>query len=203
MGSDAIASSAPETPDAELMARLVGGDDLALNLIMDRWKARIAAFLFRRTGLRDVAIDLTQETFVKLYQARLRYRPTGEFSTYLFAIAANLARNHVRWTQRHPTVSMDEPDAGGVSHHEAHDPRPTPDRAYTAAETEQVVHRAFKALPDDLCEAISLFLHEDMSYADIAHIAGCSQKAVETRIYRARQLLKEQLKGLRDGQTLT
>jgi RNA polymerase sigma-70 factor (ECF subfamily) len=60
------------------------------------------------------------------------------------------------------------------------------------------VNRAVLALPLDLREALTLFVHEDLGYADIAGILGCSTKAVETRIYRARQILKDQLKGLRE-----
>jgi RNA polymerase sigma-70 factor (ECF subfamily) len=59
------------------------------------------------------------------------------------------------------------------------------------------VHRAILALPLDLREALSLFVHEDLSYAEIAALSNCTPKAVETRIYRARQILKEQLKDLR------
>src|SRR5688572_13207869 len=99
-----------EASDPELMARLSAGDDLALNALMDRWGGRVAGFLHKMTGQHEAAADLAQETFVKLYQARGRYRPSGNFSTYLFAIASNLARNHARWKSRHPTVSIDAAD---------------------------------------------------------------------------------------------
>lgn len=82
-----------EPGDHELMARLAKGDDLALNALMRRWSDRIVSFLYRMTGRHDTAVDLAQETFVKLYQARERYRPSGgEFSTWLFTIASNLAK---------------------------------------------------------------------------------------------------------------
>ena len=189
-------SSATEPDDHELMARLASGDDLALNMLMRRWSDRVISFLYRMTGRNDAAIDLAQETFVKLYQARERYEPAGTFSTWLFAIAANLARNHARWRRRHPTVSMDGED--GVSACVEHaDSSPTPDGVAIGNEVAQSVNRAVLALPQDLREALSLFVHEDLSYAEIAEILGCSIKAVETRIYRARQILKEKLSGLR------
>jgi RNA polymerase sigma-70 factor, ECF subfamily len=99
-----------EATDTELMTRLAQGDDLALNALMTRWGERVASFLYRMTGNPATAADLAQETFVKLYQARYRYRAAGKFSTYLFAIAANLERNHARWKMRHPTVSIDQPE---------------------------------------------------------------------------------------------
>ena len=97
-----------EVTDSELMQCLAGGDDLALNALMQRWRERLASFLYKMTGNVESAADLTQETFVKLYQVRNRYRPDGKFSSFLFAIGVNLARNHARWKSRHPTISLDE-----------------------------------------------------------------------------------------------
>lgn len=179
------------------MKRLAGGDDLALNVLMDRWAGRVTSFLHRMTGHRETAVDLAQETFVKLYEARKRYRPSGNFSTYLFSIAANLSRNHARWKARHPTVSMDAPEDGDTPLPEHEGKGPTPAEAAEEAERARAINHAFALLPDDLRESMSLFIHEGMGYADIAAISGCSTKAVETRIYRARQFLKERLKDLR------
>jgi RNA polymerase sigma factor (sigma-70 family) len=103
-------SDTPPDADISAMQRLAAGDDLALNSLMERWKDKVAAFLMRMTGNAATATDLAQETFVKLYQSRARYRPTAPFPTYLFRIAANLARNHARWKLRHPTVSIDNED---------------------------------------------------------------------------------------------
>jgi RNA polymerase sigma-70 factor, ECF subfamily len=186
-----------EATDAELMTRLAAGDDLALNALMARWRDRVAAFLYRMTSHSDTAADLAQETFVKLYQARNRYRPDGKFSTYLFAIAANLGRNHARWKRRHPTVSLDDNNDRKPLLTEAVSPGQTPEEATTSAERLRAVHSAFQALPDDLRVTMSLFIYEGMSYAEIASIVGCSPKAAETRIYRARQFLKEKLKDIR------
>ena len=185
-----------EANDAELMARLAGGDDLSLNALMLRWREKVAAFLLRMTGHPDVAGDLAHETFVKLYLARHRYRPTAKFSTYLFGIAANLARNHARWKSRHPAVSLDG-DEGVALLAEAADDGLSPEEAAMSAERLRAVQLAVECLPADLREAISLFVDEDMSYAEIATMAGCTAKAAETRIYRARQLLKESLKDVR------
>ena len=187
-----------DATDSELMVRLAGGEDLALNTLMDRWSDRLIAFLFRMTGQREAAVDLAQETFVKLYQARGRYRPQGSFSTWLFAIAANLARNHARWKSRHPTVSIDAADSDGeAAFPEIADGGRTPNEVAVAHEKAAAVNRALLALPMDLREALTLFVHEGLGYAEIAGLSGCSAKAVETRIYRARQILKEQLKDLR------
>jgi len=187
-----------EASDCELMHRLAAGDDLALNALMDRWGSRVCAFLLKMTGQREVANDLAQETFIKLYQARERYKPSGTFSTYLFAISSNLARNHARWKKRHPAVSFDAMrEDGERAIAEPVDPSQTPDETTRAAESLRAVHEAFLELPSELREAMTLFIYERMSYVEIAKISQCSSKAVETRIYRARQTLKERLKDLR------
>ena len=183
-----------EASDSELMTRLANGDDFALNALMDRWSDRLAAFLYKMTGQRDAALDLAQETFVKLYQARERYHSGSNFSTYLFTIGSNLARNHARWKGRHPTVSMDATqDDGASTLPELAATNQTPEEAAQSAEKFRAIHQAFLLLPPDLREAMSLFVYEGMGYSEIASIRQCSQKAVETRIYRARQILKERL----------
>ncbi len=187
-----------EPTDTEYMVRLALGDDLSLNALMDRWGSRITAYLYRMTGNRDHAVDLAQETFVKLYQARDRYRTDGIFSTYLFAIASNLAKNHTRWRIRHPTVSLDaSPDDSTGPALQLVDPQSDPGETAQKMEQMTAVAAAFRVLPPDLREAMSLFIYEGMGYAEIGVLMGCSTKAVETRIYRARQILKEQLKGIR------
>lgn len=197
MRAEAALPLSMEATDSELMERLAAGDDLAMNILMQRWRERAAAFLYKMTSHSETAVDLAQETFVKLYQGRARYRPEGKFSTYLFAIAVNLARNHARWKSRHPTVSLDEAREDGSCILEAPDPGLTPEDAAANAERMRAVQRAFQTLPTDLREAMTLFIYEDMGYSEIAAIAGCSAKAAETRIYRARQILKEQLKDIR------
>lgn len=196
MSSDAQShGSVIEISDSELMTRLADGDDLALNALMERWGARVNSFLFKMVGQREVAVDLAQETFVKLYKARRRYRSSGTFSSYLFTIAANLARNHARWKKRHPTVSLDAGSADDtLSTYEPTDPSSTPDQAAEVSERYAEVHQALLALPHDLREAMTLFVYEGMGYSDIAKLTRCSAKAVETRIYRARQILKSSLK---------
>lgn len=177
--------------DVLLMQRLADGEDLALNELMSRWRARVAAFLIRMVGDHATAMDLTQETFVRLYTSRHSYKPVAAFSTYLFHIAANLARSHARWKGRHPTVPME--DEQGTLVHEPVDPQLSPDEAAALHEKTKMVNRAIASLPTDLREALLLFTVEDMSHAEIATALGCSPKAVEVRIYRARQALKEAL----------
>ena len=183
----------PGDPDVSAMRRLAGGEDLALNEIMERWTPRVGAFLARFLAGAADAADLTHETFVAVYRARERYRPNARFATWIFWIAANLARHRLRWKARHPEVSLDGPEdscrvgesfpaAGGDPH-----------QALVVSERALAVKAAIMDLPPDLREAVLLFEYEELSHAEIAKIAGCSPKAVETRLYRARQILKGSL----------
>ena len=183
--------TASNDDDVLLMQRLAEGDDLALNALMARWRERIAAFLLRMVGNHATAMDLTQESFVRLYTSRHSYRPTAAFSTYLFHIAANLARSHARWQGRHPTVPLTDDEGTAII--EPEDPQPSPDAAAELHEKTALMQTAIAALPAEQREALLLFTVEDMCHADIAKTIGCSAKAVEVRIYRARQALKEAL----------
>jgi RNA polymerase sigma-70 factor (ECF subfamily) len=180
-------------PDVEAMLRLRDGDDLALNEIMDRWTPRVASYLSRNLGNESDARDLTQETFVGVYRARLRYQPKSKFSTWLFGIATNQARQRLRWRRRHPEVAIE------LEHESVQELNPLivagsdPGKDALQAERAEAVRDAIMDLPDDLREAVVLFEYEDLSHAEIAAIARCSGKAVETRLYRARKLLKSSL----------
>lgn len=170
------------------MRRLADGDDLALNGIMDRWRQRVTAYLFRMTGSESMASDLAQETFVRLYQTRGKFRPRDTarpFSTWLFGIAANLGRNYLRWKGRHPTTPLE--DAGEAA------TEGSPDSDAETREREEAVRRAIATLPGDLRETLLLSEYEDLPHAAVAVIADCSVKAVERRLSRARELLRKEL----------
>ena len=171
--------------DRDAMSRLATGEDLALNEIMERWKDRVTAYLYRFTGNQSVAVDLAEETFVRLYQSRAKFRSSGVFSTWLFGIAANLGRNHHRWQRRHPTLPLEE--AGELSSDG------NPRASAEAHERGVAVQRAVTSLPDDLRETLILSEYEGLTQAEIAVVARCSVKAVERRLSRARALLRSTL----------
>lgn len=184
----------PDAGDQADMARLVAGHDAALSALMERHGGALFGFLCRFLRDEDAANDLAQETFVRVYQHRSDFKPGLRFSTWLFTIAGNLARNHLRARSRRPEVPLegDGDDQPGPAHSL---PAPGDSPAELSVRTEQqaAVRSAVAALPDDLREAIVLCELEDRSVAEAATILGATAKAVESRLYRARQQLRQQL----------
>jgi len=179
--------------DEELMRRLQGGEDAALAPLMQRWELPVKRFLFRLVGSAAEADDLAQEVFVRIYTKRATYRDGAKFSTWCFSIAANQAKNRLRWWKRRPVLSLEAwADAGGET---ADDSRAGAAASHQAVRREQIaaVAAAVAALPIELRTALVLFEYEEQSMADIALALDCTAKAVENRLYRARQQLRAAL----------
>ncbi len=189
---DTIDANARDRADME---RLAAGHDAALDDLMERHATPVFHFLCRMVGNEDDASDLAQETFVRVFRARATFRTGEKFSTWLFTIAANLARNHFRWRSRHPNVSLEAET--GEAEQTLGSTLPATDRAPNehalAAERAQAVRAAVRKLPEDLREAIVLCEWEELSTAEAAAILETTPKAVESRLYRARQILRERL----------
>jgi len=181
--------------DGADMQRLAGGHDAALNDLMARHARPVFQFLCRMLGNEDDANDLAQETFLRVYQHRASFKPGARFTTWLYTIAANLARNHHRWRTRHPNVSLDaESEATGQSIGEVLPTAdPAPDSTAVATERAAAVRVAVAALPADMREVIILCEWQDLSAAEAAAILNTTPKAIDNRLYRARNLLRERL----------
>jgi RNA polymerase sigma-70 factor (ECF subfamily) len=147
-------------------------------------------------GNEDDANDLAQETFVRVFKSSKSFRTNKKFSTWLYTIAANLARNHFRWRSRHPAISLEaenpetEQSLGGTLPANA----PSPNEFAVAEERVAAVRGAVQKLPEDMREAIVLCEWEERSVAEAAAILETTPKAVESRLYRARGILRERLK---------
>ena len=187
------ADPGPGPSDEDLMRRLQAGEAAALAPLMQRWEGPVKRFIFRIVGSTAEAEDLAQEVFVRVFTKRATYRPAAKFSTWCFSIAANQTKNRLRWWRRRPTLSLNAwTEAGGET---ADESRAGASAAHEAVRHEQIaaVQLAVTALPLDLRTALVLFAYEDQSVTDIAAALGCTPKAVENRLYRARLRLKEQL----------
>ena len=173
------------------MLRLRDGDDLALNDLMDRWRKPVLAYLYRTVGDYETAADLCQEVFVRIYRSRKKYQPRAGFSSYIFTIAANLAKNHFRWKKRHPEAELSDP----VSRTTTEDDTESTDPSHHLEATEEgkKIKAAVQRLPEKFRTPVVLYHFNDLSQSEIAITLGCSEKAVETRLYRARKQLRKLL----------
>jgi len=192
--------NAPNTDevDAQDMRRLAEGHEAALNDLMERHAEKLFHYLVRCLQDEQDAADLAQETFVKVYQSRARFDIRQKFSTWLYTIAGNLVKDRYRWRSRHPQVSLDAENATtGRNYREAlPQSGPSPMDDLQQQERAEAVRRAVGALPEELRQPLILAEYEERSHAEIAAILGCTAKAVETRIYRARQQLRASLREL-------
>jgi RNA polymerase sigma-70 factor (ECF subfamily) len=179
-----------EQPDSEIIRQIQSGDDSAFDELMGRYKRPVVNFIFRILGNADDADDVAQEVFVRVYQKLDTYRPATKFTTWLFALARNAAIDRLRWRKRHPTEPID-PES------------PLPAATDTAEEVGAreigaLIAAAVGELPEDQRTVLVLSEYQGMSHAEIAAVMRCSEKSVESRLYRAKQTLRTGLRPLLD-----
>jgi RNA polymerase sigma-70 factor (ECF subfamily) len=186
-------SNDPAT-DRNNLTELQRGDTSALNRLIGRWQRPLLSFAYRYVQNASDAQDLVAEAFVRLYQRRMQLRPDTNLSAWLFTTLTNLCHNHHRWKRRHPTVAFGPGTAevGAVPMDPA-TPEASPDMALARDESLDALKHAIDALPHDLKVSVLLHHYERLSYREIAAISHCSERGVETRLYRARLQLKAEL----------
>lgn len=197
-------TEAADQLDRRDMALLAEGNPQALNDLMARHASAVYGFLCRWLGDEKEAEDLAQETFVRVFESCHAYRPEYRFTTWLFTIAANLARSRRRVLSRHPVQSLDVGWDGESPEHGvekmAIDQR-NPAQQLLQEERVRAVRSAVNRLQQDLREVVVLCEWEDLSMAEAASILGTTPKAVESRLYRARKELRKLLgRWLEEGQ---
>jgi RNA polymerase sigma-70 factor, ECF subfamily len=182
--------------DHELVAAVRDGDELAFQEVVRRYRTPITNFVFRMLNDYDTAVDLAQETFLRVYSAVGRYEAQYSFSTYIYRIASNLAISEIRKRRRRKVVSLfgffSGEDDEAIDLDPA-DERPLPEDAVLGEERKKAVNRAISSLPAKYRSALILRDIEGHSYEEIADILDLSEGTVKSRINRARALLREKL----------
>ncbi len=184
--------------DRANLSDLQHGEASALNRLVARWQKPLIGFAYRYLQNSADAQDVVAEAFVRLYQRRMRLRPDTNVSAWLFTTLTNLCHNHHRWRRRHPTVALgpasQEDGTAGAAEPAANEPGP--DASLVHDESLGALKAAIDALPHDLKASVLLHHYEHLSYREIASITGCSERGVETRLYRARLQLRQSLAGV-------
>ena len=182
----------PIIGDADLIARLAAGENRALDPLMQRYQEPLYFFVLRYVHDEELAYDLVQDTFFRVYTRAASYKPEFRFSTWLYRIALNLCRDHGRKQALRRFFSLSDQDEGEKTpppmvHHARIEER------YDTRDDILRLRREIARLPHKLKTALILHALEEHSQAVCSEILGISQKAVETRVYRARKILEQKM----------
>jgi RNA polymerase sigma-70 factor (ECF subfamily) len=179
--------------DIELMICVKQGDAACFALLLERYREPIVRYLYRMVQNREVAEELAQEVFVRVYLSRARYEPTAKFSGWIFRIATNLAFN---WSRNHRHERGQESTDAGLRpglRRQFPDPRLRVDEELVREAARREVRRAVAALPARQRAAVVLHKYEDLGYEQIARVLGCSLQAVKSMMFRAHETLRARL----------
>ena len=177
--------------DEKLMASYQGGNMLAMDEFIRRYKNPVYHFVFRLSRNPAEAEDITQEVFLRLHQYRHNYSPVAKFSTWLFTIAHNLSVSRLRrkkWLVNWPR-SNDETE----QLIEFESPDPSPREAVSNNEVTKVLKECIQSLPFLQKEALILREYEKLDYREISKILNKPLSTVKNLIHRARMNLKDKL----------
>jgi RNA polymerase sigma-70 factor (ECF subfamily) len=186
--------------DAQLMLRVRDGDSTSFNLLLERHRTPVVSFLYRMIQNRAVAEELAQEVFLRVYRSRASYEPTAKFTTWLFRITTHLALNWIRDKKnerRQESLSADT--AEGVAPIQVCDRQLNVEQAMVREARLSEIRAAIESLPEKQRAAVMMHKYQEMEYAQIARVLGCSESAVKSLLFRAYEALRGRLAHLSRG----
>jgi len=174
---------------ADLVARACQGDQEAFRLIFERYSRPVISFIYDQVGDRELADELTQETFVRAYRGLKSLRKETKLSTWLFGIAKNVARESLRARIRQNLhIDLDDKQVLDLS-----DQNPVPSRQLLDKEFNEVVQRSLDLLDEDKRLVFTLKIFHQCSYEEIAEITGFSIPKLKTDLHRARAEMRQRV----------
>lgn len=179
-----------EPTDKQLVKRVQKGDKGAFDLLVLKYQHKIVNLVIRYVRDPELALDITQEAFIKAYRALPRFRGDSAFYTWLYRIAVNTAKNHLAAERRRPMdIELDMQDPEQYDLHAKLKETDTPEAVSISNEIQAQLERAIAGLPEDLRTAIILRELDGMSYEEIAQTMDCPVGTVRSRIFRARDAI--------------
>lgn len=178
-----------EMTDSEVVQASLDGDPRAFGELVRRYDQRLLNFVYRTIGDRERGQDLVQETFVRVYRHLHRFDQTKKFSTWIYTIASNLAKNELRNRSRNPLVLFQTLKKHWDADHrplEWEDTQYKPDDLFRKRNLRAKVEEAVKQLPEHHRIVFVLREMEGKTYEEIADITGCNLGTVKSRLNRAR-----------------
>jgi len=174
---------------ADLVARACEGDQEAFRLIFERYSRPLISFVYDQVGNRELAEELTQETFVRAYRGLHTLRAETKLSTWLFGIAKNVARESLRARQRtNQQVDLDDKLVLNLS-----DRGPVPVKELLNKELNEVIQNSLASLDEDKRLVFTLKVFQQCSYEEIAEITGFSIPKLKTDLHRARTEMRRRV----------
>jgi len=185
--------------DEELMQKVKDGDVLAFDVLVRRWEHRLFNLVYKIVGDYEIAKDVRQEVFLRVYQASRRYRPVGKFSMWLYRIATNCSINELKKLKRHRffPLTMSYEDKEGEQHSLGSiltDPKPQPDEIIQQSEIAECIRNALNRLSDEQRIVIILRHYEGLKFQEIASILDCPLGTVKSRMRYGLEQLRMILK---------
>jgi RNA polymerase sigma-70 factor (ECF subfamily) len=184
-----------------LMLAVADDDTAAFETLMKRFESRIFLLLRHLIGHREIAEDLTQEVFLRVFRNRKSYKPTAKFTTWLYTIAHNVVLNQKRTWARKPETQLAEPSPDGSQQTPAltadmiqASTGSMPVRQLDKLELREMVRLAVDSLNERQRMAVLLNRFEGLSYADIAAVMSLSEQAVKSLLNRAHTQLRDRLR---------
>jgi RNA polymerase sigma-70 factor, ECF subfamily len=174
-------------PEFELVEATGRGDREAFERLVRRYQDPLCNFITRHIGDRSTAEDITQEVFLRVYQAAPRFDPKGRVSSWIFKIAYNLSMNELKRRKHLQGLLRDAADIVDRNG------RSTSPGSLPGRELEEELMAAMGDLSEDQRAALLLRVHEDFSYRDIAKVLGTTVQSVESLLFRARQRMRMSL----------
>ena len=175
--------------DSQVVQQFLDGNPRAFGELVDRYDKRLLNFVYRTVGDRERAQDLVQETFVRVYRHLHRFDQTKKFSTWIYTIAGNLAKNELRNRSRNPLVLFQTIKKNWEADHrplEWEDTKLRPDDLYRKRHLKELVENTVAQLPEHHRIVFVLRELEGKTYEEIADITGCNLGTVKSRLNRAR-----------------
>jgi RNA polymerase sigma-70 factor, ECF subfamily len=172
-----------------VVAQFLEGEKRAFNELVERYQSRLLNFVYRTTGDRERAEDLVQETFIRVYRHIHRFDQSKKFSTWVYTIASNLAKNELRNRSRNPLVLFQTIKKNWDSDErplEWEDNTYRPDDLFRKRHLKQLVDSVVEELPLHHRQVFVLREMEGKTYEEIAEITGCNLGTVKSRLNRAR-----------------
>ena len=180
--------------DLELVRRVQSGDKAAFDVLVLKYQQKVINLVTRYVHDPHIAMDVSQESFIKAYKGLKNFRGDSAFYTWLYRISINTAKNHlVSKSRRMPDDDIDAQEAeqydGGGKLRDLS----TPENQMLTDEIKMTLNKAIEALPDDLRIAITLRELEGLSYEEISDAMDCPIGTVRSRIFRARESIESEL----------